>query len=625
MRLLHPTPPTVPGGAGAAAVGSGLTATAAAAATVCFAYIEFYSIDHATYVLQCTTTVQWESQLPHLRIAYARETAMRQLFQAAAAAAAAAAATAATVAPPASAAGLPPPPVPPSVAVLPAQQQLVAQALQAAQWNLNNGYAASPAVPPTTTATHPEPLLPSGGPTGVGAGVSGADASVPTVVPPAAPVAPVVWPPQFETNGGLYVFQAKTGCFLEPRSDFTYDPRAKVYLRRSDAACFRFDKTLDPPFRPCAPPPGVTPGAVPSAGTTSTTDATPATVTATTAAAAAAPVKLSIALNKKPASAATGTAVAPKRAQRDIAKWGAIQREMHDDDDEDHVDDGRAATAPASTTAATASSASASATTTSATSTAASVIAPAAPAVAPAVAPAAVAPTAASASTAAVPSSGSAATSYACLLCQRGFSSAEMLARHEKESKLHAENLAKQQQKQQAQAQAQQPQYRDRAEERRLLFGSDADHIPRVTNPVDVDVQNANEATALPVASTMVLATSTTASAASSSSSGAAPVDVAADAHNPGNLLLRKFGWTDGQGLGKDNSGRAVAVGVELASAEYAQKTSAMQATLRSTLGTSVPAAGAAGGATTLSRTQQNMAAARARFDELEQHTEKRT
>eukprot|EP01040_Poterioochromonas_malhamensis_P022127 gene22127-26845_t len=136
----------------------------------------------------------------------------------------------------------------------------------------------------------------------------------------------------------------------------------------------------------------------------------------------------------------------------------------------------------------------------------------------------------------------------------------------------------------------------------------------------------------------MVLATSATVTAAaaatlassssSSSSTRAGPVDVAADEHNPGNLLLRKFGWTDGQGLGKDNAGRAVAVGVELASAEYAQQTSAMQATLRSTLGpaamgAATGAAAAAGGAA-LSRTQQNMAAARARFDELEQHTEKR-
>jgi hypothetical protein len=219
-----------------------------------------------------------------------------------------------------------------------------------------------------------------------------------------------------------------------------------------------------------------------------------------------------------------------------------------------------------------------------------------------------------------------------------------MLARHEKESKLHAENLAKQQKLQQAQAAQQQqpqPQYRDRAEERRLLFGSEADHLPRVTNPVDVDVLNANESTALPVASTMVLATSATVTAtvtaaatatvassfSSSSSTRAGPVDVAADEHNPGNLLLRKFGWTDGQGLGKDNAGRAVAVGVELASAEYAQQTSAMQATLRSTLGPAAMGAAtgaAAAGGAALSRTQQNMAAARARFDELEQHTEKR-
>lgn len=619
MRLLHPTQSPTATTTTAAVPG----VAAAAAVAVCFAYIEFYSVDHATYVLQCTAMAQWESQLPHLRVAYARETAMRQLFQAAATAAAATAAAAANGAANGAAVVPPPPPplVPPTMPQLSAQQQLVAQALQAAQWNLNNGYAASAA--PQDPSLAP-PSLPATGP-----------ATAPTDVSLAPPVVPTVWPPQFETNGGLYVFQAKTGCFLEPRSDFYYDPKAKVYMRGSDAACFQFDMTLDPPFRPCASLPGVSakvdaavaPAAVAVASTASTSTTAVAAIDGATA---AGPVKLS--LNKKPTAPGVAAAAGPKRAQRDIAKWGAIQREMHDDDDEPD----------AAAAAATASSRQPQQSQPSAPSSSSSALAPTATAVSATVAPPLLAPvaaataaptaaaavatasSAASTTTSAVTSTGSAAASHACLLCQRGFSSAEMLARHEKESKLHAENLAKQQKLQQV------PQYRDRAEERRLLFGSDADHLPRVANPVDVDVQNASEVTALPVASTMVLAaaaTTTVASSSSSSSTRGGPVDVAADEHNPGNLLLRKFGWTDGQGLGKDNSGRAVAVGVELASAEYAQKTSAMQATLRSTLGTSVagPTGAAGGGGAALSRTQQNMAAARARFDELDQQpTEKR-
>lgn len=45
----------------------------------------------------------------------------------------------------------------------------------------------------------------------------------------------------------------------------------------------------------------------------------------------------------------------------------------------------------------------------------------------------------------------------------------------------------------------------------------------------------------------------------------ARPMPMAADTHNPGNQLLRKMGWTDGAGLGKNNSGMEEAVGVLIA------------------------------------------------------------
>jgi hypothetical protein len=42
-------------------------------------------------------------------------------------------------------------------------------------------------------------------------------------------------------------------------------------------------------------------------------------------------------------------------------------------------------------------------------------------------------------------------------------------------------------------------------------------------------------------------------------------VTVLSDISNPGNQMLRKMGWTEGQGLGRDGGGMEEAVGVKLA------------------------------------------------------------
>ena len=69
-----------------------------------------------------------------------------------------------------------------------------------------------------------------------------------------------------------------------------------------------------------------------------------------------------------------------------------------------------------------------------------------------------------------------------CLLCRRAFNSWKQFRKHEIKSALHAENLAKllvegglqqQQQHQEQEQQEQEQQYRDRAEERRQLYGQD--------------------------------------------------------------------------------------------------------------------------------------------------------
>ena len=122
----------------------------------------------------------------------------------------------------------------------------------------------------------------------------------------------------------------------------------------------------------------------------------------------------------------------------------------------------------------------------------------------------------------------------ACLLCRRQFKTSEQLLRHEKESKLHAENLAKKA--------AEDVKYRDRASERRAMHGTASVPIldRQVERPIPIGVQFA------PMIPQPVPASSA--------------IPISED--NTGNALLRKLGW-EGEGLGKGNQGIAVPVGLE--------------------------------------------------------------
>ena len=42
------------------------------------------------------------------------------------------------------------------------------------------------------------------------------------------------------------------------------------------------------------------------------------------------------------------------------------------------------------------------------------------------------------------------------------------------------------------------------------------------------------------------------------------PEPLASDHSNPGNVLLRKMGWSDGEGLGKESSGQVVPVALDV-------------------------------------------------------------
>lgn len=153
-----------------------------------------------------------------------------------------------------------------------------------------------------------------------------------------------------------------------------------------------------------------------------------------------------------------------------------------------------------------------------------------------------------------------------CTLCRRQFSSPEQLQRHEKESKLHAENLAKQnlaQQQSQTQTQNQQQQqpvvYRDRASERRAIYGQS--EIPDESEFGRKDeVFNRGKRRAGSITEYFIDNNGNNNNSSSSTSNTTPPTVLIEDTNNPGNQLLRRMGWSDGQGLGKDSSGRVESV-----------------------------------------------------------------
>lgn len=571
---------------------------------VTLAYIHFHGAEHASYALQCALPVLQRDQ-PQVRLAFARETVMHQLF---------------------------------ASYVLQQQQlqqqqqhlqsmypygsqsnnsnshNMVATALQAAQWSMNNGYGTTATT--TTTATTSSTMTPSS--------PGAAEAPISATSVPSAPV--VVFPPPFETYGTAYIFQPRSGYFLEPRSDFYYCPKARLYYHARDGVYYshaqgifrRYEVPLPTePYVNQSVPVGAENTAASAADSgegaqkrmeNASNDSTAADSHESSAPATVVPTKLSMTLstnksklNKGGAANGTVTLVSGgKKALQDIAKWGAVQRAQEEEEearelaaakkakgdaDEEEKKKQKLAQSqqPSSAPSVTISPASVglaavpSATTSSPATNSAS------------------AQTSSSASTG-KSSSATSASTHVCLLCRRQFTSADMLARHERESKLHAENLAKQQLEQQQQSQIQQPQYRDRATERRELFGSSADHLRPVSAPVHSNLPP------LPLASSSALeATSVSATSGTLNVGDAMAADVALSAahpSNPGVQLLRRLGWAEGQGLGKEgHEGRAVAVGVELAQQQQQQlhgmqAPSMMQSTLRATQGSAVTSTG---------------------------------
>lgn len=502
------------------------------------AFVEFYSVEHAVYAKQCAAAGG-----EGLKVGFAREKVMHKLLllHQQQAQAQVQAMQAQQMMPAMQAAGG-------SVAAAYSSQQYTAampQASQAVPWQ-QPSFATSTAVQPVFPMQPPQQLF---------------------------------WPPLFESNGGAYVFQPKSGYFHEPVTDFYYSPKVKLYYSGKDGVYYRWDGEggvfvrFDPPLPSSTEP-------APPQLTEALEQQAPALPSASITTSTTGKMSISLSASNKGSSSGGITLLGKKKATavlKNIAKWGALQHEDDDDEGEDDKSkkakkEEQVASAPpaAVTTAAEVSSSQA------------------APQAAPAI----------KASTSAAN-----AASFVCLLCKRQFNSADMLSRHEKESKLHAENLAKQQKEQQQEKE----QYHDRAKERRELFGSVADHVRREDEPKVITVAG-TVAYAVPPPPPPPPFPYPGPPAAPSRAE-AAPVHT--DEHNPGNQIMRKLGWKEGQGLGRDNDGQEIAVGVELAQ-QSSSSSSTMQSTLRGTLG---PAAGGVRSSNTYKESIQ--AAARARFEQL--------
>jgi RNA-binding protein 5/10 len=452
------------------------------------------------------------------------------------------------------------------------QNALLASAMQAAQWSINNGYAAAPGAN----------VLPGG--TGIGGAAAGG-----VIGKPAA----IFWPPNFDTHGSAYVFQPKTGYFLEPLTEFYYCPKSKLYYAAKDGLYYHYDATLDPPFKRFQPSAPTEPeesssssGADHSAG-----QQTHALGGEGGGSAEKRPL-VSVNLTQK---IKVKAAIAPpKKVLKDLAKWEAVQKEEEEVAEREEQQQQQQQEAANSVFVKRQDSKQGPAP------------APADSDAQPQQPSAAVAATAATPSTDEKPAHPPAATAAGqpvCLLCQRKFASMEILARHEKESKLHLENLAKQKEK------GQQPQYRDRAEERREKFGSIPDHLPKGSDAVVPPPPSSSSSAATTASSPPI---NLAAFILPPQPPPAKPVAVSEDQSNPGNQMLRKMGWKEGQGLGKDGDGKEVAVGVEISESK---SHSSMHQTIRTTSGAGTGAG--SGGGVSGNYKESVYAASRSRFEQI--------
>lgn len=398
-----------------------------------------------------------------------------------------------------------------------------AAALQAAQWSMANGYGGPvmhgqmdmPGMPP---AHMYPPHHPAHAMNPMGAGMPGPMGSMPAGPPPTAPpgMPPMrkpqsIWPPSFEEANAAWHFKAESGTyFYEPLTRFYYETRSKLYYNLNDGRYYRHTPGADPPYQPWDPPEPT--GAPPAESKSAEQTAAQASEFSEEPG-----KKKPITIALKPVKVGATNLKLAKQAQKDIQKWGTVQKEIAQEVEQVNAPP---AAGPSDVTTASARKRGLS-------------------------------------DAGSEPSGGGGTNDDIkkfkpdkplttvtadgvpiCLLCKRQFKSVELLQKHEKESKLHLENVAK------LAAQQAKPKYRNRAEERRALHGQDA--APR---SLWQDVEEGNE---------------TAASSSAQVYSNVIPPGQSVDhEENVGNKLLKALGWQEGKGLGKDGSGITAAVGLE--------------------------------------------------------------
>lgn len=363
------------------------------------------------------------------------------------------------------------------------------------------------------------------------------------------------WPPNFETNGAAFVFQSQSGYFWEPLSQFYYCPKSKLYYSSNDGSYYHYDQSFNPPFKKFIPP---LPLESYEASNTSDT-ALKDDLTSKALEAMKKPVVISLGGTKSKLSKSniSVSLSSNKKVVQDIAKWGSMQKQEEltsKDSDNHNAESAFGKVTPSITEPKPTESVEAS----SSVSLESALL---------------LSSVQSSEFTRAASDNkvqdkksqkenGKAAA--ICYICRRQFTSAALLQRHEQESELHKQNLAKAQaagenaadESQKPNSESLGPTYRDRASERRAIHGTS--DIPIISDRGRGrggyggrggrgDQSNGTHADIPSSLPPGVVET----------------INLASDTSNPGNQLLRKMGWSEGGGLGKDGQGIEVPVGLE--------------------------------------------------------------
>ena len=547
------------------------------------ALVEFNSVDYATHTLCNSANVELDKK--PLRISYAKDSFVSSIVN---------------------------------------QQSIKAYAtaaLQAAQWS--SAAAVSSMSPhgqftpnvgvglPGVIASPAIGFYPPVAGLGQGAGVSNTlnnvNLSRPSIGNTAGVKSKPVWPPCFDTHGGSYVFQSKTGVFYENITQFYYCPKSKQYYNSDDGTYWTYTVLGFVPFYPPVPTEGYEDPASKAVTTQSESSSLPSSTSRK-------PVTMSIGFGSLTSSKAKVAAKTPgasasfsnstaggdadvvivnnnvpsaalaRKVNSNLAKWDERKKE-------DAVDGDVPGNGAYTNNVATLSLSKNPIQTT----------------------------TSSSASTTSNSSGGT-----VCFLCKRQFATHEQLLRHESESDLHAKNLTKQKaerlvdpgnaglvndlansaekeaadrekerqdkillrQQQALDLQREmeshaQGGYRDRASERRAMYGQNAQakmvigtdddgigigHFPKCDwichecKMLNFAKRSECYRCSLPRSEKSLLATEEPKGGQRGQSDSFEAITavvnaVDQDEANPGNKMLRKMGWGDGEGLGRSGDG----------------------------------------------------------------------